>query len=62
MDASEFTKNARKIIITQRLESLTDSEIKTTLAGLSQESLLTLEKLFPEAIIFDHLLQLKNTI
>jgi hypothetical protein len=62
MDASEFKKNARKIIITQRLESLTDSEMKTTLDGLSQESLLTLEKLFPEAIIFDHLLQLKNTI
>jgi hypothetical protein len=60
MDVAEFTKNARKAVITERLGYLTDSQMKTILDGLSQESLLALEQLFPEAVIFDHLIQLKN--
>ena len=56
----EFRKLTRKDIITNRIESLSNTEIKTLLAGMSQESLRTLEKLFPEAVIFNHLIQLKT--
>ena len=60
MDELELRKYTRKNIIVQRLEFLSNEELNAMLDGLSQESLFTLQRLFPEAVIFDHLIQLKN--